>query len=348
MVWADRGSLLVPVGEFAELARRRPLSTDTRDLSASLRSNRRCGDVGRVLNLYDGGMLLESSSDLDVAQTVGFELVGPGFRYAGLASVVHRQDGAIGLRFLGRDGPVERPVGALVAARLRGQQLGSHDPGKAGITPPTMSDSRGHHRATVSGLSALIEASPGAVARRHQVLNVSEQGMLIDGLAPLVGARISFVLAGRSISHVGCDRVAHRTDTNAGGCGRSLARRAGSHPRSNHGREQATPAASGCLHHRLGPEVAVMPAGGMYLDCPPCGLGIAQTAPSRPFIHSPRCLGRARTRVELFASTLQAEQFGHPRDARSWRRGRVLLYVWLRGQTWPRGVATRRSRGVRS
>ena len=169
MVWADRGSLLVPVGEFAELARRRPLSTDTRDLSASLRSNRRCGDVGRVLNLYDGGMLLESSSDLDVAQTVGFELVGPGFRYAGLASVVHRQDGAIGLRFLGRDGPVERPVGALVAARLRGQQLGSQDPGKVGTTPPTMSDSRGHHRATVSGLSGLIEASPGAIARRHQV-----------------------------------------------------------------------------------------------------------------------------------------------------------------------------------
>ena len=52
--------------------------------------------------------------------------------------------------------------------------------------------------------------------RRHQVLNVSEQGMLIDGLAPRVGARISFVLAGRGISHVGCGRVAHRTDTSAG------------------------------------------------------------------------------------------------------------------------------------
>ena len=52
--------------------------------------------------------------------------------------------------------------------------------------------------------------------RRHQVLNVSEQGMLIDGLAPLVGARISFVLAGRGISHVGCGRVAQRMDTSAG------------------------------------------------------------------------------------------------------------------------------------
>ena len=96
----DRGSLLVAVGEFAELARRPARSTDTRDLSASLRSDRRCGDVGRVLNLCEGGMLLESSSDLDVAETVGFELVGPGFRYAGLAAVAHRHDGAIGLRFL--------------------------------------------------------------------------------------------------------------------------------------------------------------------------------------------------------------------------------------------------------
>ena len=39
---------------------------------------------------------------------------------------------------------------------------------------------------------------------------------------------------------------------------------------------------------------------------------------------------------------------GYPRDARCWRRGRVFLLVWLRGQTWPRGVATGRSRGVRS
>ena len=46
----------------------------------------------------------------------------------------------------------------------------------------------------------------------------------------------------------------------------------------------------------------------MYLNCPRCGLGIAQTARSRLFVHCPRCLGRARTRVELFASTLRAER----------------------------------------
>jgi hypothetical protein len=80
-----------------------------------------------------------------------------------------------------------------------------------------MSDSRGHDRAAVIGLSAVIEASPGAITRRHQVLNVSEQGMLIDGLALApVGARVSFVLAGRGISHVGGGRIAHRTDTSAG------------------------------------------------------------------------------------------------------------------------------------
>jgi hypothetical protein len=45
-----------------------------------------------------------------------------------------------------------------------------------------------------------------------------------------------------------------------------------------------------------------------HLNCPRCGLGIAQTARSRPFGHCPRCLGRARIWVELFASTLRAEQ----------------------------------------
>ena len=153
-------------------------------MSASLRSDGRCGGIGRVLNLCDGGMLLEISSDLELAETVGFELVGPGFRYAGRAAVAHRQ----------------------------------HDPGELGIGPRMMWDSRGgDDRAAVSGLSALIAQSPGAATRRHQVLNVSEQGMLIDGLALLpIGARISFVLSGRGISHLGCGRVAHWTDASAG------------------------------------------------------------------------------------------------------------------------------------
>ena len=210
----DRGSLSAPFGEFAELVRR-PRCTDTKDLAGRLCSDGRCGEFGRVLNLCERGMLLESSSDL--AEAVGFELVGPGFRYAGVAAVVHRQDGAVGLRFLSWDGPVERPVGALVAARLRGMLPGLHDRGTLGVRPPKMWDFGGDDRVAVSGLSAVIEASPGAATRRHQVLNVSEQGMLIDGLALApVGARISFVLAGRGVSHVGCGRVAHWTESSAG------------------------------------------------------------------------------------------------------------------------------------
>ena len=112
----DRGSLLVPVGEFAELARRPARSTGTRDLSASVRSNRHCGEVGRVLNLCDGGMLVESSRDRDVAETVGFELVGPGCREGG------RQTATAG-----------RGGGGGGGGRSQG-------PGKVGITPPTMSD----------------------------------------------------------------------------------------------------------------------------------------------------------------------------------------------------------------
>ncbi|MGA2930218.1 MAG: hypothetical protein ABSG43_30345 [Solirubrobacteraceae bacterium] len=75
---------------------------------------------------------------------------------------------------------------------------------------------RKHQRAAVSGLSALIEGSPGATARRHRVLNVCERGMLIEGLAVRVGAAISFAVEGRAINYAGSGRVAHRTGRNAG------------------------------------------------------------------------------------------------------------------------------------
>ena len=105
---------------------RDPRTTDTKDLSASLQSNGRSCVVARVLNLCEGGMLVTTSSDLKVAETTSVELSGPGFHYAGLVKVAHREDGAMGLRFLSWQGPVDRPIRALVAARLRGQQLGSH------------------------------------------------------------------------------------------------------------------------------------------------------------------------------------------------------------------------------
>jgi hypothetical protein len=66
--------------------------------------------------------MLVASGDLEVGETAGFELVGPGFRFAGLATVAHRTNRAIDLRFLSWEGPAYRSVCALIAARLRRQR----------------------------------------------------------------------------------------------------------------------------------------------------------------------------------------------------------------------------------
>ena len=76
-------------------------------------------------------------------------------------------------------------------------------------------NARKHQRAAVSGLSAVIEASPEATAGRHRALNVAERGMLIDSLRATVGAQLSFVLAGARINHAGPGWVAHRTGRSA-------------------------------------------------------------------------------------------------------------------------------------
>ena len=73
--------------------------------------------------------MLVASGDLEVGETAGFELVGPGFRFAGVATVAHRSDRAMGLRFLSWEGPAYRPVCALIAARLR-RQLGYDGTGR--------------------------------------------------------------------------------------------------------------------------------------------------------------------------------------------------------------------------
>jgi hypothetical protein len=75
---------------------------------------------------------------------------------------------------------------------------------------------REHQRAAVSGLSAVIEGSPGATARRHRLLNVCERGMLIEGVALRVGAQISFAVEGLGISYGGSGRVAHWAGRSAG------------------------------------------------------------------------------------------------------------------------------------
>lgn len=96
-----------------------PRTTQTQDLSATLRSAWHAPFVGRVLNLSAGGMLL-ATSDLEVGETSHFELAGPGFQFVGLAAVVHRTGQATGLRFLNWEGPAYRPLCVLIAARLRG------------------------------------------------------------------------------------------------------------------------------------------------------------------------------------------------------------------------------------
>ncbi len=196
---------------------RRPArTTDTDGLSASLRSNGRSMGVGRVLNLCEDGMLVETSGDLEVGELSGFELAGPGFRYVGFAAVAHGSDGALGLRFVTWEGPVDGALCALVAARLRRGQLGSRALGKAHAGLPRMRDSQSYDHGAPSGLSMLIEQPPNAPTRRYQVLNVRERGILIDGLGLPVGAQISFVLAGRGIDHAESGRVAYRTDTATG------------------------------------------------------------------------------------------------------------------------------------
>lgn len=99
--------------------------------------------VGSVLDLGEGGMLVELSSDLEVGEIVGFELAGPRFRSVGLAAVAHRGEKAIGLRFDTWEGSVDCSICALVAARLRRGQLGSPDSGEAAIGLPGP-DSEGH------------------------------------------------------------------------------------------------------------------------------------------------------------------------------------------------------------
>ena len=104
--------------------RRHPRTTYTQDLSAILRPPGRSCVIGRVLNLSEGGMLV-ASSDLDVGETTDFELAGPDFRSAGLAKVAHRTEVATGLRFLRWQGIADRPLRALIAARIRKRQLDS-------------------------------------------------------------------------------------------------------------------------------------------------------------------------------------------------------------------------------
>ena len=49
-------------------------------------------------------------------------------------------------------------------------------------------------------------------------------------------------------------------------------------------------------------------ASAQYLNCPRCRLSIRRRGLALHMIHCPRCVARTRTLVELFASTLPADQ----------------------------------------
>jgi hypothetical protein len=51
---------------------------------------------------------------------------------------------------------------------------------------------------------------------RFRVLNISEGGMLVDGVRPAIGQRVDFTLEGAGLPGTGAARVVHRIDGVAG------------------------------------------------------------------------------------------------------------------------------------
>ena len=118
--FADRRRLLTQPpardGDHVHDLRQYPRIADTSDLLASLRSIGRSEHVGRVLNLSQGGMLV-AGGELKIGEISGFELAGPGFRYAGIAEIAHRTNGALGLRFIWWRARADRSLRELVKQR---------------------------------------------------------------------------------------------------------------------------------------------------------------------------------------------------------------------------------------
>jgi hypothetical protein len=94
-------------------ARQHPRTNDTHDLLAHVRPTGRPLQVGRVLNLSEGGMLI-ADGELNVGDTTNFELEGPGFHYAGVAEVAHLTTEGTGLRFLSWQGQDRRLVRSMI------------------------------------------------------------------------------------------------------------------------------------------------------------------------------------------------------------------------------------------
>jgi hypothetical protein len=110
-------------------ARRHPRITDVHALRARLGSDRDARGVDRVLNLSEGGMLVADDT-LTVGQSIGFELSGPSFHYAGVAEVMHLTNETTGLRFLSWQTRDNRPIRSLIE-----QRSGWKAPANAGDRP---------------------------------------------------------------------------------------------------------------------------------------------------------------------------------------------------------------------
>lgn len=61
-----------------------------------------------------------------------------------------------------------------------------------------------------------------------------------------------------------------------------------------------------------GREPSMPSTGGLFLNCPRCGLSIRPRRPWLAIEHCPRCLARARIPITLFSSTLPAAELYHP------------------------------------
>lgn len=97
--------------------RRHPRISDTADMLVSLRTTGISREFRRVLNLSQGGMLVDGSG-LAIDDVARFEFHGRGFRYAGVAKVAHSTGTSVGLRFLSWQGPVEGLLRTLIAGRV--------------------------------------------------------------------------------------------------------------------------------------------------------------------------------------------------------------------------------------
>ncbi len=93
-----------------------PRTAATGDLSATLRrAGRRVQIQAPVLNLSAGGLSI-AGSGFAAGESVGVELAGPDFRFAGRGQVVHCTDSAVGVQIVSWDGSVHRAIDAVIAA----------------------------------------------------------------------------------------------------------------------------------------------------------------------------------------------------------------------------------------